>query len=516
MSETKRSRARREARLAGKEVDSALNRLFTQDLPVDEAEPLIEELRPMAADLAPSLVTLLNSPDRKTRTTASALLSTFEEPSSVPLLRKLLDSTGASDQAKLSAYSVLQTLGEPLDPIHFVRKLRDPEALFTHGIDDLLELVSRDGELAELVELMESMPRDGRAGLLAEVGARAVPATMKLFTTFLWSSDTEVVATAIEQLRRLRDPRAVESLLDLAAVTRRPELAEAARAAAVELRMRSSACSARPACEPAPATRCHASFIDGDGAQMILLVGPGAEGDRMASLFLSDHRGLADCFGTDAAGEAELAEMLHGAEASRIGWVAVDLAYCRARVTQSRQLNIRQHRRLPPTFEIWKDLLGPEPRPDEATVEGSTRDLPPAVVAHELPRTEALFERPEFGSWLFSGPDLAPFLPRIARAISPGPRRGRAVVTEARVSLAEDVVSDCVRAAAGRRPRAAWRTRLQLNAELYRRSGEPDAEQLCLVAAAALDDRSGTPPEQHPFLRQMARASFIVALTGED
>src|SRR5436190_14567473 len=103
MSDTKRARARREARLAGKEVDSALNRLFTQDLPVDEAEPLIEELRPMAADLAPSLVTLLNSPDRKTRTTASALLSTFEEPSSVPLLRKLLDSTGASDQPKPSA-----------------------------------------------------------------------------------------------------------------------------------------------------------------------------------------------------------------------------------------------------------------------------------------------------------------------------------------------------------------------------------------------------------------------------
>jgi hypothetical protein len=517
MAEPKRARARREARLEGKEVDDALSRLFTQDLPVDEAEPLIENLRPMAADLAPSLVTLLNSPDRKTRTTASALLSTFEEPTSVPLLRQLLDSAGASDQAKLSAYSVLQTLGEPLDPIHFVRKLRDPEALFTHGIDDLLELVTRDGELAELVELMASMPRDGRAGLLAEVGARSVPATMKLFTTFLWSADAEVVATAIDQLRRLRDPRAVESLLDLAAVTRRPALAEAARSAAVELRMRASACPATPACEPAMATRCHASFIDGDGAQMLLLIGPSVEGSRMASLFLSDHRGLADCFGTDAATEADLNDMLHGVEASRIGWVSVDLSYCRARVARSRQMNHRQHRRLPPTFEIWKDLLGPEPQPDEATVEISSRDLPPAEVARDLPRSEELFLRPEFASWLLSGPDLAPFLPRIAQAMSPGgrPRRGRVSAVEACVSLAEDVVSDCLRTAAGRRPRALWRARLQFNAELYRRLGEPDAARLCLAAAAALDDRSAVPPEDHPFLRQMARASFIVAMTGE-
>src|SRR5207245_3196367 len=97
-------------------VDAVLNRLFTEDLRLDEAEPLIEELRSVAAQLVPSLVNLLNSPDRKTRTTASALLSTFEERGAVPLLRQLIDNLGASDAAKLSAYSVLQTLGDALEP----------------------------------------------------------------------------------------------------------------------------------------------------------------------------------------------------------------------------------------------------------------------------------------------------------------------------------------------------------------------------------------------------------------
>src|SRR5438067_823903 len=125
-------------------IDEALNRLFTRDLRLEEAQPLIDELRPIAAELIPSLVNLLNSPDRKTRTTASALLSTFEERNAVPLLRQLIESTGASDAAKLSAYSVLQTLGDALEPEAFIGALRDPESLFRSGLEDILQILRSD------------------------------------------------------------------------------------------------------------------------------------------------------------------------------------------------------------------------------------------------------------------------------------------------------------------------------------------------------------------------------------
>src|SRR5262249_24298980 len=204
-------------------------------------------------------------------------------------------------------------------------------------------------------------------------------------------------------------------------------------------------------------------------------------------------------------------------EGRGVGWVAVDLLDCRARVARSRQINHRQHRRLPPAFEIRKDLLGPEPQTDEATMEGSYRSLSQEEVAHALPRTEELFRRPEFASWLLEGPDLAPFLPRLAQALcQPAhPVRGPTAQLRNRTAAAEEVLSDCLRAAAGRRARATWRSRLLLDAELYRRHADPDAERLCLAAAAALDDRSGVPSEEHPFLRQLARGSFVVALTGD-
>src|SRR5438067_4568263 len=125
-------------------VDVILNRLFTEDLRRDEAQTLIEELRSVAAELVPSLVNLLNSPDRKTRTTASALLSTFEQQEAEPLLRQLIDNLGASDAAKLSAYSVLQTLGDALEPEAFIGALRDPESLFRSGLEDILQILRSD------------------------------------------------------------------------------------------------------------------------------------------------------------------------------------------------------------------------------------------------------------------------------------------------------------------------------------------------------------------------------------
>jgi hypothetical protein len=506
-------RARSVSRLSGRWVDQALSRLFTQDLSVDEAEPLIDELRPMAASLAPSLVTLLNSPDRKTRSTASALLSTFADPASVPLLQEVLRSTGASDEAKLSAYSVLQTLGETLDPVQFLRTLRDPEALFAHGIEDLLELIRQDGELAQLGELLHSMPPEGLVDLMAEVAARRDPGTLKLFTLALWSPHRAVVAAAIGQLRTLRDARAVDPLLDLAALTRDAVLAEGARGAAVELRVWTSAGRGGDLPDaPHPAT-CHASFVDGAGAQMLLVQGEGKPG-RAVTLLLHDERGVDDCFGCTADGESGLQELMGGAEARGLGWVPVGLDYCRARLASARALNARRHRRLPWAFELWRDLFGGDCRPDEAPVALSCRGVDLPSVARDLPRTAELFRLPEFSSWVLSDADLAPFLP-VLLGKDPGGRTRRGAGRAPRRDWPdEETVSACLRLAATRRARARWRARLLANGLLWERGGDPETASLCRTAAAGMEERTGVAPEEHPFLRRMARLSFAEALGG--
>jgi HEAT repeat protein len=489
-------------------IDSALNRLFTEDLRLDEAQPLIDELRPIAADLVPSLVNLLNSPDRKTRTTASALLSTFEKREAVPLLRRLIDSTGASDAAKLSAYSVLQTLGVALEPESFIGALRDPETLFQAGLEDILQILRSDAELSQFLETLDSMPKEGRLGLIRELGDRADPDALKLFTASLWYTDAEVVAAAVEQLRRLRDPRAVESLLDFAGITRRAALADAARQAALELRIRSSAAGERRAAArthrpAAEDVECHASFIDGDGGQMLIVLEPTAPRRfRLASFFLSDHRGLADCFGTEGATRRDVNEMLQGMEGEELGWARVGREYCRARVVETKEVNRRSHRRLPAEFEIWKDALGEEPDEEAAVV------LPEAVLPDEeraarLARTGRLLDAAGFQSWLLPGADLAPFLPGLLAAIGK-PRR-------LRQSALNEAVSACIRLAFQKRQCRIWRSRLERQAFLWHQR-ETETALTCLAAAWGMSEKSGVPLEDHPLLRAMVLASFEVAL----
>jgi hypothetical protein len=507
------ARARRATRKnppSKERIDTALNRLFTEDLRLDEAQPLIEELRPIAPDLVPSLINLLNSPDRKTRTTASALLSTFEEREvAVPLLRQLIDNMGASDAAKLSAYSVLQTLGVTLEPESFIGALRDPESLFEAGLEDILQILRSDAELSQFLETLDAMPKEGRLGLMRELGDRADPEALKLFTASLWHTDAEVVAAAIEQLRRLRDARAVESLLDFSEITRRPPLAEAARQAALELRIRSSAGSGsraepeRPPAQPAEEVECYASFIDGDGGQMILVLEPSeARQFRLSSFFLSDHRGLADCFGTEAATRQDVTEMLRGLDSEEVGWVPMEQSYCRARVWEVKEVNRRSHRRLPAEFEIWKTALGEEPA--EETLLALSEDLVPAEERLDrFARTGSLLDQAGFQSWLLPGADLAPFLPALLSALGLPRRQRQAAVDEA--------VTSCVRLAFQKRQCRIWRARLQRQAYLWH-GKDASVALTCLAAAWGLSEKSGVAVEAHPLLRAMVIASFEVAV----
>ena len=49
--------------------------------------------------------------------------------------------------------------------------------------------------------------------------------------------------------------------------------------------------------------------------------------------------------------------MLEGVEGEKLGWVTVRREYCRARVSETKQVNRRSHRRLPAEFEIWNGWI---------------------------------------------------------------------------------------------------------------------------------------------------------------
>jgi hypothetical protein len=251
------------------------------------------------------------------------------------------------------------------------------------------------------------------------------------------------------------------------------------------------------------AVECYASFIDGDGGQMILILEPAVGGPiRLSSFFVSDHRGLADCFGTEAASRQDVAEMLQGLDSEEVGWVSVERSYCRARVWEAKDINRRSHRRLPAEFEVWKDALGGElSGPVEVTL--SEGLLSAEERLERLGRTDALLDLPGFQSWLLPGADLAPFLPTLLSAVGKPRRQRRALLDEA--------LTACIRLAFQERQCRVWRARLHRQAYLWERR-DPETARTCLAAAWGLSGRAPMTLDTHPFVREMVLASFAVAL----
>lgn len=391
----------------------------------------------------------------------------------------------------------------------------------------LLHLLSRDASAAALWGSLREQRASRRLeivqGAAESRGARA----RKLLAAALWDDDAGVALAAVEGLRSGGDPRAVASLEWLAEIARVERVAAAARGAAAELRARGEALLA-----PAGAGEYWASFIDGDGAQLLMAVRPAGEGAhgerrRLASVAVSDQRGILDASGTDSVASDEVealrssgcrgsggerprsgpapfptGESGRGEEPPEIGWVRVDGAYCAAAVEAARLIHRRDRRRLPGAWEFWRDdFCGPR---GTAVLALDDRSLPEGQLRRRLPQTAPLIHFEGFRSWLILGEDLAPFLPAAVAALKrPPPAREEGVA---------EAISSCLACVIKGRQRRLWRSRLLRQAALWERRGDRRVRELCLAAAWGLDDRNHVPPEQHPLLRAMTRASLEIAL----
>jgi hypothetical protein len=535
--------------LSPRRLNELLNRLFTQDLRQDEAEAILAELVPVATELVSPLVNLLNSPDPHTRETASQVLIHLRPASASASVRVLLDRPGTSDATRLAAFTTLEVMGEAPDAERLLGWLNDPETLFERSLDDLLANLAHDQHACEFWQSLSGMERSTRLEMLQSIGERRDPQARKLLMAALWDEQSDVALAAVAALRDLRDPRAAESLLWLAEIARRQSVVEAARAAAVEIRVRSSARGDEPP-PPAGIPECWASFIDGDGGQLLMAVRPvlphagsgrrcAGDRQRLASVFVSDQRGIVDASGSDTVTAAEAIALrqassrtavescsghdpgsLDGpdgvggngghwprsagvrAETPEIGWVRVDSGYCEAAIDAARQINRRNHRRLPGAWEFWRDTF--EGRDGDDTLALDDREGAPERLRRQLPQTGALIECEGFRSWLIQIHDLAPFLPTALRGIALRPQE--------REEHLAGAVTACLASVIKSRQRRAWRHRLQRQAALWQRRGDQIVSELCLAAAWGLDERSGVPTEEHPLLRAMMRASLEMAM----
>ena len=355
-----------------------------------------------------------------------------------------------------------------------------------------------------------------RLALLRGIAAASDGRARKLLAAALWDEKAEVALAAVEGLVTLRDPSPISSLESVASITRVDRVAAAAAHAAERLRAQAARVI------PAPGELEYwASFVDGDGAQLLMGVRPGAAGARrLATVALSDRRGIVDAWGSESVSESEIEGFRdasgrrvspradgRGLAADRlpeIGWVRVDGAYCGAAMAASLAVNRRDRRRLPGAWEFWRESF---PAPGgQAVLEADDRAFPEGQLRRRLLQSASLVHFEGFRSWLILGEDVAPFLPSARRALAGEPEESEGLLSE--------VVSACLATVIRTPQRRLWRSRLRRQALLWQRRGDRVIPDLCLAAAWGLDEPNGVPSAAHPLLRAMARASLEIALGG--
>jgi hypothetical protein len=395
--------------------------------------------------------------------------------------------------------------------------------------DRLLACLNGDQQGAKLWALLHQLGTSRRRKVLHALAERPTPPSRKLLSAAVWDEDAAVALAAIAGLRALADGSSAAPLTWLAECSRVERVAEAANGAHAEISAVRLVTTGAPLPAASPA-EYWASFIDGDGAQLLMAVRPaGRDRLRFASVAVSDQRGILDASGADAITREE-AESLRNAGSRRseehspnpgkdarasrsnasprepnspeIGWVRVDGAYCAAVIEAARAIHRRDRRRVPGVWEFWRDDFEAS---DAGTVPDMDSDIvPESLLRRRLPQTATLIHFEGFRSWLLLGEHLAPFLPAAHQAAG---LRG-----SDREGYLARVVSACLASIIRGRVRRLWHDRLVRQAELWERRGDTIVHELCLSAAWGLSERGGVPADEHPLLRAMTRASLEVAI----
>jgi hypothetical protein len=343
---------------------------------------------------------------------------------------------------------------------------------------------------------------------------------------------------ALEQLGTIAAAQAIPALNYLLNTTSNRAVKQHARAAVGRLTMQSVPGAEAEAMQAKlsqrlPLHEVRVSFIDGVGAQMIMLSWKRPDGLlKGVNLLYQDQWGIKDCYGTDEMDSDLWASLIEQMEGQGFGSFSVPIEYARSLVAEARAVNKRTRHRIPVAFSIWRPFIEDE----EAQQKGaSTPTTPTALEPIPLtPEVRQLAEQQggelvgmkEFSSWLFEPfESLQPYINRYwtnfafaemsqnqdargRRGRGRGQGRGNKDLSQEQLQFLEDAVSEAIKDLIDEQWRALYEARMRRQALLFQFAGRKKDASLVQAVAAALHPDSGISATEQPFLRAMMRVSI--------
>ena len=469
---------------------------------------------------------LLRTTDARAHSAAALILSELATDFDLEELEDFVTDPTVGDLAKLSLAPVLKELDSELADDGIIDYLNDPESAMLQMQIRLLELVGQSELGVEsILEDVLSMPVERRLGFIGWLGGSQDPRAAKLLIPLLENQSTKVALAAMEALEQLGAAAAEESipaLNYLLATSSNRQVKQEARVALGRLTMLAPPGIIPEATQELPLHEARVSFIDGSGAQMVMLSWERPDGLlKGVNLLCQDEWGIKDCYGTDEMARERWQELVGNMDEQGFISFEVPPDYCHALIAEARQQNKRGRHKLPVAYAVWRPLI-------EASVDADVqKNAPPAVTMLEpqpydedaarlAERGDELYQLPEFEPWLFEPfASLHPYIQEYLNLntgsqISHGARKrkGAGRQSEAQKREREALVDAILGKIIDTRWRLLFDTRLRRQAALFQLVGRTEETELISAVASMLHPDSDVPPQKQPFLRALIHRSL--------
>ncbi len=465
---------------------------------------------------------LLRTSDTRAHSAAALILSELATDFDLEELEDFITDPTVGDLAKLSLAPVLKELNSELADDGIIDYLNDPEAAMLQMQIRLLELVGQSELGVEsILEDVLSMPVERRLGFIGWLGGSQDPRAVKLLIPLLENQSTKIVAATMEALEQLGAAAAEESIPALNYLVNSSSnrhVKQQARAVLGRLTMQAPPGTAQEMAQELPLHEARVSFVDGSGAQMVMLAWLKPDGLlKGVNLLCQDEWGIKDCYGTDEMPMERWQELVSNMDDQGFISFKVPLAYCRALIIEARQQNKRGRHKLPVAYAVWRPLI--ESGTPASAGEPMVTMLEPLHFDEQTARLAArgdeLYKLPEFDPWLFEPfNSLYPYVHNYLNlnaqhGLAPGrKRKSPAKISEAQRREQELLVDTVLEKVVDTRWRLLYDTRLRRQAALFQLVGRHEEADLISAVAAALHPESGLAPQEQPFLRALIHRSL--------
>ena len=478
---------------------------------------------------------LLRSGDPLAHSAAVLILSELATDFDLEELEDFVTDPTVADMAKLSLSPILKELGSEMADDGIIEYLNDPASAVQQMQARLLELVGQSEIGVEsILEDVISMPVDRRLAFIGWLGSSNDPRAANLLIPLLENQASKVVTAVIEALEQL-GPIAVQQTIPalnyLISTSSNRQLKQQARTVLGRLTMQSMLGTEDAAMNGVhrsrlPVHEARVSFIDGSGAQLIMLSWRRPDGSlKGINVLYQDQWGIKDCYGIDDMDAARWDELVSDLNEQGFGSFQVPFEYGRALIMEARALSKRTHHKLPVAYAIWRPLIEVEDtaHPPSSGKQKGNGKLPTTTLDPRLLDAEAialaqhgeeLYQLSECISWMYEPASrLEPYVTRYWNSFDPEfqgrrSRRNKGKQQE-RSALLETLVDEALGdGLIDEQWRLLYEGRLRRQAALLQFAEREQDAELASAVAAVLHPSSTIPPQEQHFLRAMMRLSI--------